>query len=104
MILLEILFCHFPLNDHQTGVDEGLLEKLTLEHSNQVFNANIFSRRPFNNTSISLDLLLLSQRLLGIGLALFGKSCLVLLEKFCGFLESILRIFAVDTLVIELSS
>jgi len=59
MILLEILFCHFPLNDHQTGVDEGLLEKLTLEHSNQVFDANIFSRWPFDNSTVSLDLLLL---------------------------------------------
>jgi len=59
MILLEILFSHFPLNDHQTGVDEGLLEKLTLEHSNQVFDANIFSRWPFDNSAVSLDLLLL---------------------------------------------
>jgi hypothetical protein len=36
-------------------------------------------------------------------LTLFGKSCLVLLEEFCGFLESILRILTVDTLVVEFS-
>lgn len=90
MVLLEIFFCHFPLNDHQTGVDKGLLEKLTLEHSNQVFDANIFSRWTFYDASVSLDLLLLGQSLLRISLTLFGKSCLMFLEQFRGFLESIL--------------
>jgi len=90
MVLLEILFCHFPLNDHQTGVDEGLLEKLTLEHPNQVFDTNIFSGWSLDDSSVGLDLLLLSQCLLRIGLTLFRKSCLVLLEQFCGFLKSVL--------------
>ena len=43
MILLEILFSHFPLNDHQTGVDEGLLEELALEHSNEVFDPDVLA-------------------------------------------------------------
>ena len=33
VILLEVLLGHFPLNDHQTRVDERLLEELALEHS-----------------------------------------------------------------------
>jgi len=33
VVLLEVLLSHFPLNDHQTRVDERLLEELALEHS-----------------------------------------------------------------------
>jgi hypothetical protein len=43
MVLLEVLLCHFTLNDHQTGVDEGLLEELALEHSDEVLDSNVFS-------------------------------------------------------------
>lgn len=101
MVFLEILFSHFPLNDHQTGIDKGLLEKLTLEHPNQVFDADVLARRSFDNAAIGLYLLLLRQRLLRIGLTLLSKSGLVLLEEFRGLFKSILRIFAVDALIIE---
>ena len=104
VVFLEVLFSHFSLDDHQTGVDEGLLEKLTFEHSNQVFDANIFSRWPFNNATVSLNLLLLGQCLLRIGLTLFSESCLMLLKQFGGLLESILGILAVDTLIVKFSS
>ena len=103
VVFLEVLFSHFSLDDHQTGVDEGLLEKLTLEHSNQVFDANIFSRWTLNNATVSLNLLLLGQCLLRIGLTLFSESCLMLLKQFGGLLESILGILAVDALIVELS-
>lgn len=101
VVFLEILFSHFPLNDHQTGIDKGLLEKLTLEHPNQVFDADVLARRSFDNAAIGLYLLLLRQRLLRIGLTLLSKSGLVLLEEFRGLFKSILRIFAVDALIIE---
>ena len=45
------------MDDHQTGVDKGLLEKLTLEHPNQVFDADVLARRSLDNTSIGLYLL-----------------------------------------------
>ena len=104
MVFLEILFSHFSLDNHQTGVDEGLLEKLTLEHSNQVFDADIFSRWTFDYTTVSLNLLLLDQCLLRIGLTLFSESCLMLLKQFGGLLESILGILAVDAFIIKFSS
>jgi|TARA_B110001450_G_scaffold237374_1_gene243562 hypothetical protein len=59
MVLLEVLFSHFPLNDHQTRVDERLLEELALEHSDKVFDTNVFTRGAFDYSSVGLDLLLL---------------------------------------------
>jgi hypothetical protein len=72
MVLLEVLFRHFTLNDHQTRVDERLLEELALEHSDEIFNTNIFTRGAFDYTTVGLNLLLLGQGLLWIGLALLG--------------------------------
>ena len=43
MIFLEVLLGHLPLNYHKTRVDEGFFEKLTLEHSYKIFNANVFA-------------------------------------------------------------
>ena len=71
MVLLEVLFCHFALNDHETCVDEGLLEQLALEHPHQVLDSNVFAGGPFDDASVGLDLLLCCQRLLRVGLALF---------------------------------
>ena len=102
MIFLEVLFRHLTLYNHETGVDEGLLEELTLEHPHKVLDSYIFARRSFNNTSVLLYLLLLSQRLLRIGLALLSQGGLVLLKELGGFFERILRILAVNALVVEL--
>lgn len=33
VVFLKVFFSHFALDDHQTRVDERLLEKLTLKHS-----------------------------------------------------------------------
>jgi len=79
VVLLEVLLGHFPLNDHQTRVDERLLEELALEHSDKIFDTNVFSRGAFDYSSVGLDLLLLSEGLLGVGLALLCKGSLVLL-------------------------
>ena len=71
MVLLEILFGHFTLNDHQTRVDERLFEELALEHSDKVFDTNVFTRGSYDYATIGLNLLLLGQGLLRVRLALF---------------------------------
>lgn len=72
VVLLEVLLSHFPLDDHERSVDEGLLEQLRLEHPHQVLDADVLARRPLDDASVRLDLLLLSQGLLGVRLALLG--------------------------------
>ncbi len=72
VVLLEILFSHFTLNYHQTCVDERLLEELALEHSDKVFDTNVFTRGSFDYATIGLNLLLLCQGLLRVGLALLS--------------------------------
>jgi hypothetical protein len=72
VVLLEILFGHFTLNDHQTRVDERLFEELALEHSDKIFNTNVFTRGAFDNAAVSLNLLLLGQGLLRVSLTLFS--------------------------------
>ena len=103
MILLEVLLCHLPLYDHQAGVDKRLLEQLALKHSNQIFDANVLARRSLYDSTVRLDLLLLGQSLLRIGLALLLEGCLVLLKQFCRFFQSILRVLAVNAFIVELS-
>lgn len=82
VILLEILLRHLSLYDHERGVDERLLEQLTLEHAHQVLDADVFARRSFDDSTVCLDLLLSYQRLLWVRLALLNQGLLVLVEKF----------------------
>lgn len=43
LVFLEVLLGHLPLDDHETGVDEGLLEELTLEHADEVFDPDVLA-------------------------------------------------------------
>lgn len=85
LIFLKIFLGHLALDDHETCVDKGFFEKLTLEHSNQVFNPYVLSRWSLDDPAVGLDLLLLCEGLLGICLCLLGQGGLVLLEKLLGF-------------------
>jgi hypothetical protein len=80
VVLLEVLLRHLALDDHQTGVDERLLEKLALEHSHEVLDSNVLSRRSLDDSTIGLDLLLLSEGLLRVCLALLLEGSLMLLQ------------------------
>ena len=82
LILLEVLLGHLALDNHETCIDERLLEQLRLEHTDQVFDSDVFSRWSFNDSSILLDLLLLEQSLLRIGLCLLSQRSLMPLKKF----------------------
>jgi len=81
VVLLEVFLSHFPLDNHQRGVDERLLEELRLEHPDQVFDSDVLARGSLDNSSVGLDLLLLSQGLLRVRLALLGEGGLVLLQQ-----------------------
>lgn len=80
VVLLEVLLRHLALDDHQTGVDERLLEKLALEHSHEVLDSDVLSRRSLDDSTIGLDLLLLSEGLLRVCLALLLEGSLMLLQ------------------------
>lgn len=101
VILLEVLFGHFSLYDHETCIDEWLFEQLTLEHAHQVLNTYVLTRWSLDDASVLLYLLLLSECLLRIGLALLLKGCLVLLQELCRLFESILWVLAIDAFVVE---
>jgi len=101
VILLEVLFSHFSLYDHETCIDEWLFEQLTLEHAHQVLNTYVFTRWSLNDATVLLYLLLLSECLLRISLALLLKGCLMLLQQLCRLFESILRVLAINTFVVE---
>ena len=101
LILLEVLLRHLPLDDHEARVDEGLLEQLALEHPHKIFNPDVLTGRPFDDSAVGLNLLLLCQCLLRIGLSLLLQGGLVLLEELLGFLERVLRVLAIDALVVE---
>ena len=81
VILLEVLLGHFPLNDHETRVDERLFEQLALEHPHQVLYPDVLSRWSLYYASVCSYLLLLGQGLLRICLTLLGKSSLMLREE-----------------------
>jgi putative NIF3 family GTP cyclohydrolase 1 type 2 len=74
MVFLEVLLSHLPLDNHQTGVDERLFKQLTLKHAHQVFNSDIFTRRPFDDSSVLKNLLLGSESKLRVCLTLLLKS------------------------------
>jgi hypothetical protein len=102
LVFLEVLLSHLPLDDHETGVDEGLLEELALEHADEVFDPDVLSGGSLDDAAVCLDLLLLGKSLLWVGLRLLCEGSLVLLEELLRFFEGVLRVLTIDALVVEL--
>lgn len=103
LIFLEVFLRHLPLDDHETSINERLLEELTLEHSYEVLDSDVLARWTLDDATVSLDLLLLGQGLLRVGLCLLSQGSLVLLKQFLRFFEGVLRVLTIDAFVIEFS-